>query len=300
MIGRWVGLIGGVLCVAMPHVVAHGKVVGLEAPSGLFYLLAVWLLFRGLRREGNSFYHVAAGLCAGLAVSTRLVNGGVLFVMLAVYVIYHRKVIVRERTLPMPITMALLPFVAVATFFLIWPYMWEKPVLHIAEMLSHWKPDKHLEFFLGERQKGPLYYYPLYFSVTMPVVALGALVLSWTRLAVRRSFGGLCVLVWMLGPFLVALSPLSRDGVRYLYPALIPACLLSAAGVDWVARGVARLAKRAVLRVPVSAALGAGVAVYLLSCGLSVHPYYLDYYNELTGRPRGGGQAPAVRVRLVG
>ena len=33
------------------------------------------------------------------------------------------------------------------------------------------------------------------------------------------------------------------------------------------------------------AVLGAALGLYVLRCGMSVHPYYLDYYNEAVGGP---------------
>jgi len=176
-----------------------------------------------------------------------------------------------------------LPFLALLVFFGIWPYLWSNPLQHLGEMLVHWRPDPFQELFLGKEQDPALYYFPLYFAVTMPVGALAATLVGVGRIAWRRDLGHLAALLWLLGPFVVMLSPLARDGVRYLYPALAGGCLVAAAGLDWIAVGVARLLRRPRAAGPASGLLGTACVLYVLGSGLAVHPYYLDYYNEAVG-----------------
>lgn len=285
MLGRGVGALGGTFCAVMPHLVAHSKIVGLEAPSGFFFTLGLWLFFRSVRENKNSGYHLAAGLAAGLAASTRLTNLSVLLAMGLLYLAAHRRTILEQRRFPVPITLGLLPVAAGITFVGIWPYLWSNPLQHLGEMLVHWTPDTFQEWFLGAPQDPPRYYFPLYFAVTTPAAALAALLLFFPRCVVRRDLGHLAVLLWLAAPFIVALSPMARDGVRYLYPALPAGCLMAAAGLEWLAVGVARLVRRRGAQPVALAVLGAAMGIYVLRAGLSVHPYYLDYYNELTGGP---------------
>ena len=285
LISRRVGLLGAGLAAVLPHLLAHHKILGLEAPSGLLYLLTIWFFFRSLRRKGNTGYHLAAGVCAGLLISTRVSNLSVLVVIGALYLALNRRAIFGEGRFPMPVTLGLAPLIALFTFFLVWPYLWENPMKHLGEMLVHWDTDKYLEWFFGRKQKPPWYYFPLYFSVTMPAAVLAAWGLSLVRVAWRRDLGHITLLLWFLAPYVVMLSPLARDGVRYLVPSLLAACLLAGAGLEWLAMGIARLARRARLATPVTAFGGAALCFYSLYCGSTVHPYYLDYYNEFTGGP---------------
>ncbi|MCC6747024.1 MAG: glycosyltransferase family 39 protein [Deltaproteobacteria bacterium] len=285
LVSRGAGLLAGGLAAVLPHLVAHGKVMGLETPSGFFYLLTVWCFYRGLRREGNQAAYLWAGLFAGLATATRLVNGGVFFVLGGLYLVRHARTIWRERFFPLPVTLGVLPCVALAVFFGLWPYLWQETRAHLGGLFSFWKPDVLHEVFLGQRQPAPDYYYPLYFVVTTPVALLAGLPLYLGRLAVRRDLGHLVPLLWFAGPFLVALSPVVRDGVRYLYPALVPACLLVAAGFEGLVLALLRGAERARWRVPATAVLGTTLGLYTLHAALTVHPYYLDYYNEAVGGP---------------
>ena len=285
LVNRRVGLLGAGLSLVLPHILAHHTIIGLEAPTGLFYTLSVWLFYRAMQRDQNSGLHLAAGLCVGLVAATRVSNLSVLLLLGVLYVVAHRGELLERRRFPMPMTLGLLPLVALVTFVALWPYLWENPMRHVGLMLSHWEPDKYLEWFLGKKQPPHWYYFPLYFSVTMPVGALAALALFFGRLAQHRDRAHLCLVVWFLAPFVVMLSPLARDGVRYLYPALFAGCLLMAAGLDWICGLAARLLRRPGLARPALAVLGTALWLYVFYCGSTVHPYYLDYYNELTGGP---------------
>jgi 4-amino-4-deoxy-L-arabinose transferase-like glycosyltransferase len=278
-----VGFLGAALAAVTPHLLAHSKVAGLEAPSGFFFVLGVWFFFRGLQKDGNSGWHLGAGLALGLVTSTRVTNLSLGIVMLLAYLYAYRREIRTERRFPMPVTLGLLPVVAAAVFFGLWPYLWSNPLQHLGEMLSHWKPDAILEFFLGKQQEPSLLYFPLYFAVTMPVGLLAAFLLGAARLPAKLDLGRVTLLLWFLAPFVVALSPMARDGVRYLYPALAPACLIAAFGVDGLGAVVARLLRRPAVQAGLCAALGTGLGLYTVYSALSVHPYYLDYYNEAVG-----------------
>lgn len=304
MIGRRPGFLGAALCVVLPHIVGHHKIIGLETPTGLLYALTAWLFFRGLQRGGNTGYYLLAGLTTGLALSTRLANLSLFVMLLLLYLAARWRQIVQQKRFPVSISLGLAPIVAGLVFVAIWPYLWDNPLGHVGEMLSHWKPDIYLESFLGRRQEPPLYYFPLYFLVTMPVTLLPLIPVGMVRTAHvflkarraarerpeadtdRRDLGHLGLLLWFLAPWVVMVSPMARDGVRYLYPALFPACLLAAVGAEWLAVRVGRLVRREWVARPVLALLGAVMGLQTLHGGLQVHPYYIDYYNELTGGPK--------------
>ena len=82
---RRVGVLAGAICALSPHLVAHGKIVGHEAPTVLWWTLVVWLSLRlhdGLadrgRRDTTRILAVrmaVIGLVFGLAVSSSWGNG---------------------------------------------------------------------------------------------------------------------------------------------------------------------------------------------------------------------------------
>src|SRR5262249_14917816 len=99
---------------------------------------------------------------------------------------------------------------------------------------------------------------------------LVGLALAWLP-PKRRSTA--IALAFLLAPFVLAFSPVIQSGIRYLLPALPPAAILAAAGIDAAARKFSPYALRA-------AALAS-----LISC-LLIRPSFLHYSNFLFGGPR--------------
>lgn len=295
LVNRRVGFVGAAFAAVLPHLVGHSKIIGLETPTALFFALAVWLLFRAFQRGGNSPYYLLAAVATGLALSTRLSNLSLLLMVGALYLWHNGGEILRSKQLPLPLNLGVFPLVAGAVFFGLWPYLWENPLGHMGEMLSFWKPDIYLEHFMGQRQAPPLYYFPVYFVATTPLALLPLIGLGLARAVIsgawpsRRDLGQRALLLWFLAPWVVVFSPMARDGVRYLIPALLASCVLAAAGADWVARGIARLLRRVWrwdLAAPALGLIGAAAGLQTFRAGLEVHPYYIDYYNEIFGGPR--------------
>src|SRR5262249_2740518 len=148
------------------------------------------------------------------------------------------------------------------------------PVAGLRASLARLNVQHTPEWFLGRSILTPVpkIYFPVYFvACATPALLLG-LALLW----LRRERATLVLLPFFLSPFPRAFSAVIQSGVRSLLPALPPAAVLAAAGLD-------AAAARARLRSPLI--LGAAICASLVSC-LGVRPYYLDYYNAFVGGPR--------------
>jgi len=170
-----------------------------------------------------------------------------------------------------------LPALPMVVLFAVWPWLWREPFGQLLVTLKHWDYPIR-EWFLGRLCQPPVYYFPVYFAVTTPVLLLvpfGAFFhMAWRR----RSFVDLLILLWFLTPFLWTASVLKQDGVRYIYNMYPPMALMVAIGLDHMLRAVGALRK--------VAAVGVAAAYLGIQCWL-VHPYYLDYYNEAVGGTKG-------------
>lgn len=284
--GLWAGIYGGLFACLMPHLIAHSKIIGLESPTGLFFTLSFWLFYRGCCRNGNNGYHLAAGLFAGAALATRLTNLSLLLGLAWLYWLLFGPIIRKDKTFPVPITLGLAPLVALGFFFGIWPYLWTNPIQHVGTFLSVRGAETAPELFFGAEITPPWYYFPAYFGATTPAGLLLAMSLvvpfglgvSGNTIG-RKKIGLYASLIWFLTPFLMSFSPVIQDGVRYIYPSLIAACVLGGAGMAWLGAILSRW-------IP-GAFGGLSVAILGYAClaALPMHPYYLDYYNELVGGP---------------
>lgn len=280
-----VGVLAGAIAALTPHLIAHGKIVGHEAPSALWWTLAVLLCLRAYDELGEPddrasrrrllLRFAGIGAVLGLAVFSRFSN---LLLAPLIGAILLSVAPPRWRARTVGYGLAVLPVVAVAVGVALWPRLWSNPLGHLAESWDKLKRPHGTEPFLGTiTNTPPRYYFAAYLGATAPLgLLLGAA--AWLgRAGVRRERGSLVLALWLLVPLAILLSPVRQDGVRYIMPSVVALSLAAAAGLDF---GVARLrSKRA---FPIAAGI---VVAYLGVTAARVHPYYLDYYGEHTGGP---------------
>ncbi|MHC4946227.1 MAG: hypothetical protein ACYTG7_24710, partial [Planctomycetota bacterium] len=178
--------------------------------------------------------------------------------------------------------------------------LWHQPVAHLVETFSHYPAGLAVsEPFLGSIRKPPAHYFWVYFLATMPSLMLMAWILGFPAWLARRPLKqpGLVLLWWLVPMAAAQVSPFMQDGVRYVLPALVPACLMAGLGVEWAGRGLGRIWGRFVkpagdekARRALAGKVGVSVlaGILLLSSAWAcfrVHPYYIDYYNALWGGP---------------
>ena len=263
LFSRRVGVGAALLYAFLPPAVAHSQITGLETPSTLFATLAFWAFVRG--------HFLRAGVAGGLAAASRFIAGLVLVAMAAA------ALVDRPRDGRAWLRLALSPLVGVLTLVAVWPRLWiEGPLAGLRSSFGTLNVQHAPEWFFGEIILTPVpkTYFLAYFAACVTPAVLLGLSLCW----LRRDRATVVCAAFFLTPFLLAFSPVVQNGVRYILPALPPAALLAASGIDAAAR---RFRWR---RAP-TVALAAAAASSAISC-FQVAPYSLDYYNVLFGGPR--------------
>ena len=287
-----VGVLAGAAAALTPHLVAHGKVVGHEAPAVLLWtaaLLAALCVHDRLehlderaRARRLAIRLAGVGALLGLAISSRFVNL-LLAPLLAGVLLVHAPPALRKRTLLMGAT--LIPLAAILVAFAVWPRLWEAPFAHLGQAWAKLKVPHSAEPFLGAiTNDPPPHYFAVYLLATAPLgLLLGAA--AWlARAGHLREKGSITTGLLLLVPLLVLFSPVRQDGVRYILPSLVALCLAAAAGIDYLAQ----LAARRLGNQPrLLAGAGGLLVLYLAITCVRIHPYYLDYYGEQVGGPAG-------------
>jgi hypothetical protein len=307
---RWFGLATGVfaalLLAVFPSFVAHGKIAALDCPAGFFFTLAMYLFFVGLEpgpKQTRRFGWLAVAI--GLGIATKFSVGLVLLFVLTAYPLIHWKEILHTGRLSLPWTLYLLPALAFIPLVALWPWLWQDTSAHFKETLGHWNGEPW-ELYFGRTQIVPIYYFFVCFAAVTPV----ALLLPWGVALIQvirpkpasltdpvADVGGLSIrlrwlltIAWFLLPFVWSFAGYRQDGIRYVYPAFVPFAMLVGAGLVILGRsleqGVGRLS-RVFLGLPWGWCLGAAAIVYVGVASARVHPYYLDYYNEIIGGASG-------------
>ncbi len=302
-------LLGGILWAGEPFIIAHSRLLHLDALLTSFMtltVLAVLVAQHAAQTSGREWRWLAlAGVFGGLALLTKgpslllLPVVGLLLLLFAP----HQTLLQRIAwSLPRFLFWLLL---TALVFVVVWPAMWEVPHAALARVLGEITgngavPHHTGNYFLGQPVADPgLLFYPAVIlwrssAVLLVGLLLLPLALRTTPADTRRN---LLALLLFAGLFGLALSLLPKKFDRYLLPIFPTLAILAAAGLHagwhWL---VVWLAPR---RPPAAAwlapALAPLVALYLLLTALWYHPYYLAFYNPLLG-----GSATAQYVLLVG
>jgi 4-amino-4-deoxy-L-arabinose transferase-like glycosyltransferase len=277
-----VGVLAGAIATLLPPLVAHGQIAGHESPSVLWWSLAVGLAL-GVhdelspdRREATRSLVVRltwVGVAIGVAIGSRFING-LVGPLCAVIVVVTAPPGRRVATAIWGVIV--MPLAAIAVVYLTWPRLWHHPHDALLASLHKFDTPQPLEPFLGALTNTPgLHYFVVYLLATLPLGVLLGVVLGGVRMVRERNRSALITVCWLLIPLGVVLSPLRRDGVRYVIPCLPAFAVIAAAGFDQLA---VWLRHRHAF-----AALAAVVTVYLGVTLVRIHPYYLDYFGELAG-----------------
>lgn len=301
---RWhVGVAAGLFAALTPTLIAHGKVVGHEAPTLLWWTLGILL-------SVTAFDHLPAmptaaarllrqrmlvlGLVLGLAIASRFVNV-LLGPLMGTILLLGAPAALRKSVLWWGA--AILPVVALITLVVVWPRLWSGPFSQLAESWNKLKKPHSIEPFLGTFTNTPSpMYFAVYLVATMPLGLVFATLLGagvrlrrWQRRVpggnaasgdVIRGRAGLILLAWLLIPLGVMASPVRQDGVRYVMPCIVALLGFAAVGFDAVAQWLQPRWRLATI------ALATVMAGYLTLVCLRIHPYYLDYFGEHVGGPQ--------------
>ncbi len=286
-----VGVLAAAIATLLPPMVAHGQIVGHESPTVLWWALGA-LLALGAHDDLSPDDRKAAatlrirlawiGAVIGIAIASRFING-LLGPLCAAIVVIQAPPRWRRQTVIWGA--GLMPLVAVATVYAVWPRIWLHPIAHLVESWHRLDSIHTGEPFLGAvTNQPPRYYFAVYLAATLPLgIALGA-VAGAVRLVRARDCSALIAACWLVAPLGVALSPVRQDGVRYVMPCLLALALIAAAGFDQLATWV-----RSGRAFPAMVAVVVG---YLAVVLVAIHPYYLDYFGEQVG---GAGTVAAHR-----
>ena len=264
------GVFAAVFAALSPHLVAHGQIVGHEAPTVFLWSLAIWLSLRVHDDPARTTARLAGvGVVLGLAVMTRFVNA-LLAPAIAAAVLAYAP---RDRLRRVLVTGAwVIPTAAIVTSFVIWPRLWFSPLAHLHEALDKTSKLHAAEPFWGALTDSPARWSFAIYLVACTPALLFAAAMAWAP-RVRERQAAIVVLAWLVAPLGAALSPVRQDGVRYVLPCLTALALMAGAAIDQ-------------LRRPrIAAGVAAALALYLAITCVRVAPYYLDYYSEIFGGP---------------
>lgn len=266
-----VAALSAIILTFMPNLVGLNKVYGLDTPTLLFFTLTIYLFISACYQKSHRLF-IFSSLSLGLAIGTRF-NNVILFALLPIIylTIFNRDIFKRENKIFL-IYFISVPLISVLFLFATWPWLWENTKYHLEITIGHWSAVK--ELFLGNIQIVPNTYYPVYLLITTPVIILFLIIPFFCKLIIEKNEKYYILFFWLLACFLVTLSPTKQGGMRYFICAYPAVAMMASIGFFYLYRGIIRYF------------FGIVLLAYLIIINLSVHPYYLTYYNEIVGGTR--------------
>ena len=312
--GEPAGPIAFLLLLFDPNLLAHARYTTTDLGGTLFILLAAFLLWRHWRASRfGTWRFIWAGIGLGLAYSSKLSSLAFIpiFGLLAVLPLYGRGWSARraaQRLMRFAIMNVIALAVVWASFGFQWgPLQFQTSRLDLfnglaAPMPTFWAGVEQIglistggrpAFLLGQTStSGFPAYFPVAFLAKTPLTTLVLLLLTiWFLLIATRDTSVRQRGVFLLLPaglyFLLSMSSGLNIGYRHLLP-MLPFLYVAIAGA------LARLAQRSPAGASLSRwerlrpALPQAFVLVLIVETISIHPYYLSFFNLLAGGPANG------------
>lgn len=272
-----VGIISGVILSMMPFSLGLSQLVTTESFKIFVYSLTVYIYI--LLIEKFSWKRVlVAGIVTGLALQVKQSNFLLIFLLCIMFFFKYKKLKVKA--------VLSVSLIAVLVFILIWPqvlfHLKEVYVIHEKLWNVHFSPKiwqitlSPPEVFFGRLMLTPIFYYVVYFFISIPVLILFFFFMGVRQIFKKGNIYLLSILVWFLLPFSLSIYSWRQHGLRYIIEVYPSIAIISAIGIDFILhKKLNKKNYQLLLFLP--------VIFYLFVNLWRIKPYYLDYFNELVG-----------------
>jgi len=284
-----VGVIAGIILSMLPVSLGLSQLVTTESLKILIYPLTIYSYIDLIKEKITKKSILLAGIATGFALQAKQTNFLLIILLGIIFFLQYKKLknnyrknFLQERAKIIFITC----IISILVFIIIWPQL----IFHLKDV---WEINQRLwnpqfspkiwqitlappEFFLGRLMLAPIFYYFVYFFISIPALILVLFFLGLKNIVRNKNIYSLTIMLWFLLPFSLSFYSWRQHGLRYIieiYPAI---ALISALGFEALVRKITKdELKKFLYFVP--------IFIYLFIVLWQIKPYYLDYFNELAG-----------------
>ena len=284
-----IGVISGIILSMLPFSLGLSQLVTTESLKILTYPLTIYSYLFLMKGKITKISIVLAGITTGIALQAKQTNFLLLILLGIILFIQYKKLNEsnKKRFLQKGVGIFLtVCLIAILVFITLWPQL----IFHIKDV---WEINQRLwqpqfspkiwqitlappEVFFGRLILAPIFYYFVYFFISIPVFILTLFFLGLKKIFKNGGIYSFAIILWFLLPFSLSFYSWRQHGLRYIieiYPAI---ALIAALGFDFLVSKITKSElKKFSYFVP--------IFIYLFIVLWQIKPYYLDYFNELVG-----------------
>lgn len=283
-----VGISSGIILAMLPFSLGLSQLVTTESLKIFIYPLTIYSFI--LLVERFSLKRILlAGIATGLALQAKQSNFLVIPILSIMFFFQYLQLKEKQKTgfvvSRFKATISII-LIGIFVFILIWPHVlfYFKEIYEIHSRLWNVQFSSKIwqitlsppEVFLGRLMLTPIFYYIVYFFITIPVLVLCLFFIGVEQIFKRKNIYLFSILIWFLLPFSLSIYSWRQHGLRYIieiYPAI---AIISAIGFKFIAQ---KFTKKKLYQL----LFFLSIVFYLFINLWHVRPYYLDYFNELVG-----------------
>lgn len=287
-ISPFCGVVAGIILSLLPFSLGLSQLVTAESMKIFIYTVVIYIYMRLLEKYSLKKL-ILSGILTGIALQIKQTN--ILLILLLGFMYYFRYKSLKGEEKDSFIKKSLLylftvSVISIFVFFLVWP----QAIFHFNDLYTINKKLWSVEFsskiwqitlsppevFFGRLMLTPIFYYAVYFFITIPVVILGFFFMGIFSLCKKKNWKLYFLMVWFFLPFILSVYSWRQHGLRYIIEIYPSISLIAALGFTVLLNKLKiKNHSRIFFFLP--------VAIYMFILLLQIKPYYLDYFNELIG-----------------
>lgn len=282
------GIFSGIILAMLPFSLGISQLVTTESLK-IFIFPLVFYVYVLLIEKFSWKRVLIAGIITGVALQSKQSNFLIIPMLGIMFFLQYRKLLPKAKVSFVKTrikTVLSIFLIGVAVFLFIWPqalfhlkeiYIIHEKLWHVQFSPKIWQITlSPPEIFFGRLMLTPVFYYIVYFFITIPVLILGLFFIGVRQIFRKKNIYLLSILLWFLLPFSLSIYSWRQHGLRYIieiYPAI---AIIAAIGFN-------TLVNKFGIKEKLKLYYFLPIIIYLFIVLLSIKPYYLDYFNELVG-----------------
>ena len=186
-----IALISSFILSLTPHYFAHSRVATQENFVSFMTLITICFFFFALHtKKLKHWFYIISGVLLGLSIATKYNSLFFLVLFLLLTLSEFGKDFMKSKILILKNDLILIPFLALGTFYSVWPWLWPDPVGRFLSSVSRINGSRYFEYFLGQfPSPHPWYYFFTYlFATTPPIILLGVLLFGIKFICKRGKY----------------------------------------------------------------------------------------------------------------